>query len=155
MERKTINYTIKYFERGKDKEKRVVIKRISRGVIKDYNMVLSSIAIIEAIERERQKLIQNLGAVIVASKKFSERIKDAEPIKKQLKQLEKQLYDANAEEVFNNSIKIVEQILDDNGIEEKELCSKKFWTKKTEERDLWDFLNAVVYKDIDISKKKA
>ena len=154
MERKIINYTVNYFERGVDKSKKITIRRIARDVIEEYNTLIANISIINEIEKERKRLIDNLGYVIIKEISLKNRIKEAKDIKEQLKHLESHIRDAKSGDLFKRAVKIVAQILEDNGIEDDELGTDRFWKRKTEERDIWDFLNAVIYKDIEIDGKK-
>ncbi len=138
MERKIINYTIKYFKRGKDLEKRLVIKRVSRGAVNKYSEIVANMAVIEAICKQRDTLVQQFGECVSVGK-IKERADKARPVWAQIQQLDEQLKAARVNEVFGMCVGLVADILDDNGIEDKDLCSAKWWEKHTEERDIWDF----------------
>lgn len=151
MERKTINYTIKYFERGKDKEKLVRISKISRDTMTKYGEVIAEVQRGKELEEESTAIIKKMADIIISRDiNMKETRALCKPMKKRLDIISDSI--PKNKSIFNMFVSIVNLVCDDNGIEDKELRSSKFWSKKTEPIDILEFLNAIVFKDVEGGK---
>ncbi len=156
MKRKEIEVSIPYFEKGEEKTKDFKIKFISRRSIKDYSDVMQHLMTLRNLSAERQRLTQEMGYVITEKKPIKERSEAFKEIKAKQVVIDDKIEQLSARDIGADTIAIVGRILSDNGIDEPDLLSTDFWEEHTEESDLWDFLNSVVYKDVkrQDSKKK-
>ncbi len=156
MKRKEIPVSIPYFEKGEEKSKNFIIKFISRRVIKDYSDVMQHLMTLRDLSAKRQRLTQDMGYVITEKKPIKERSEAFKEIKAKQTIVDDKIEQLSARDIGADTVAIVGRILGDNGIDEPELLSADFWEDHTEESDLWDFLNSVVYKDVkkQDSKKK-
>ena len=148
MERKIINYTIRYFERGVDKSKLIRISRISRDTMQAYGDIIADIQRGVTLQEEEDKIIKKMAEIIISrDRKLREKRDLCKPLKKRLDQI-------NADKpkndtAFKSCVSVVGMVCEDNGITDKDLISAKFWSKKTQAADIWDFLSAIVFKDVE------
>jgi hypothetical protein len=155
VERKIIECVIPYFEKGKDFEKIFTISRSSRRVIKDYTDILERVNTVQTLTAQRKDLIDKIAWI--ATDRDINRKEKRKQIKgpgEKLKEVELELQQINRKVVANDLMEVVTRLFDDNGIIAPEMCKAKWWEAKTEEVDLWTFLNEAVYKDlVDVKKK--
>lgn len=153
MERKTVNYEVKYFKKGVDLVKHVEIKRISRGTMKEYGELMTYALKSTALLKEKENKTKEIAWVLSDTKiRYWDRISKAKPLGKELIEIEKKINEYA--DIFPKAVEIVASVLDENGIEDKDLIKFSFWNKCTDDTEIWDFLNTVIYKDVDTSAKK-
>ena len=152
--RKTVNYELTYFKKGEELKKIVPIKFVSNRIYDWYSDIMDRTNKLQGLVAQRKKLIEDLAMVIVDKDvSILKRREKSKPIKAELKEVEKQISECDSKDFVTARHKIIERLLNDNGIDDPELLSLDFWNDNIEPSELWGFLVAAVTKDTEGKKK--
>ena len=153
--RKEINYKLAYYKKGELLHKIIPIKWVSNRVYDWYGDIQDrSNKIIELTEAQKIAT-ENVAYQILNRKKgIFDRRKDAKPFVEELKQIKKDLKETDSKDYVQARFKLIERIIEDQGVDDTELLDIDFWQDHVEPSELWAFLIAVITKDSN-GKKKA
>lgn len=168
--RNELEYTIDYFEKGKDLKKKVSIKRINNEIAHAYSDLAKKNNNLHIMEEEAARMISEIGWIATSKEKdvideetgilvvqkigMLERIALSKPVYAKLKEIKKEIDEISGEELLRARVKVINMIFDVNGIEDTELNSFAFWNKKTEPAAAWEFIIACIEKDNDPNETK-
>ena len=140
--KKKLNIEILYFLEGVQSKKNVEVFFVSNYCIKEYNKnILTQIEINKKIEQ-----LSKLKTEILLLNDVS----DIEDNLDQQEKIEEYLSDVECSPFY-----IVERILEDNEIKDRDLYDKDFWYKKTNKGCMYNFLTQCIFKDLEnIDKEK-
>lgn len=148
MERKTLNYELRYRDSGKDKKRVIKIDFIPNGVIEDYDLIENATA------RARMCVHQlRVNGSVIAVRQAEG--KDLSDVIEENRRIAEEIRTIGTKEFFNNRFELLRRILIINGVSDKdEITRREFWNDCVDVSDLLDFLKCAVTKDITESKKK-
>lgn len=146
--RKVIDYVLEYREEGLDCSASLSIDFISNYVIREYNEIM---AVVYEVKKDWHEFLLKIE---VRKKLYSD---DAEKekielIEKEIVDLSEKLKKSGEGDFFKRRLELIKKILKDNGIEDEKFYSFEFWDQCVSPDVLLEFLDTVVWKDMD--KKK-
>lgn len=153
MERKNIDYKVTYFKDGKEQTTIFTIKRIPQSVLIDYAEIAKVVTEVIKMGQRMQTIIEETG-YIVYNKEENAREK-VEKLLEEKKELEKKMMAIDAGDFYEKRYQLIRKVLEKNGYTEEYLLSRDFWFDDVDTKEMMNFLESVVYKDIIDGKKKA
>lgn len=153
-----MNYTIKYFEKGKEEEKLVNIKFFSNCNRERYNEIATG-----AFEaKEKWDRMSDIDSLITAKTRIMVgKSKDEKAeIKEEIEQLKDEykscviglkMFEKTG--LLKNRFNLIKDILEDNGIEDSDMFDYEWWDKKVDPKETMLFLSSVALEDIKDVKK--
>jgi hypothetical protein len=152
MSRKIIDYKVEYFDGKKDAEVSFKIKRIPQSVLQEYSELSQVVADVMQKSQRLKTIVETMGDIVInkepdAKKKIAE-------LQAEAKEIESSIKDIGASKFFDERYRLVRKLLEKNGVIDEKYLSKEFWNDDVDASILMDFLESVVYKDIDGLKKK-
>jgi hypothetical protein len=153
-EKKEVIYVLNYREKGEKKQIEFLIDFVSLDVI------LSTEKLIEAggnvsrawksSQEKTSKMLQLSTEKPEGYKQEIEKLKDE--IRLEIQEIEKNNKSGN--DLVGEQIRVVTQLLVDNGVKDEKFLSRTFWEKNVDGAEPIKLLISVVRKDLDTGKKK-
>lgn len=154
--RKEITIDIPYVEKGKEKTKSVKINFVSNRAMSQYNEIMKRLNYSMSLYKSKDIATKALAAHIADKSKTPFRKSlEAKPFVRAVDEAKKKIKESGEDVLLADLYALIELILSDNGCEDKDLMSEKFWDSKTDSKAPWVFLNQAIMKDqIADAKKK-
>jgi len=151
--RKEIDFNVEYIVKGKELSKKVKIKFSSQKVQRDYGDWLAKAAEFQEINLNRKKALDEIGSIII-NKDISMKDKKEQitVLNTEKDNEEKRMRAIGSENFIKDRFDIVKRLLEDNGVEDEELLSYKFWDEKVDTNVQNEFLTRCIFKDHDLKK---
>ncbi len=151
MERKTERIEVPYIdEQGNNKNAIFNISFISRGIEKSYYECNDILIKVTKLFNELSDLNTNISAAF----EREEKKEVIQVLQEQKKALEARMLSFGELDFFKKRFELIEKILVQNGYKDSEFCNFDFWENNVEPKQLINFLDTAVFKDVDIESKK-
>lgn len=145
---KEIIYKLPYRKNGEKFTKEIKIDFVPNQRYKDFNAIQS--AIIEISKRWNEYNAIKEEITLLLKNKPENFKEDSKLFTARIKEIEESIKDYA--DIPDKRLKLVKQILIDNGYKDSELMDSDFWDEHVEPETINEFLDVVINKDID--KKK-
>ena len=153
--RNELEYTIEYFEKGKDYSKRILISRINMEISHAYEALIKEHNAYAEVQADIQDEIAKIAAISVErGTGLVEKFKLASPSRDKIKELKKRAASFGSVETIEKRFKLIKMIFEVNGIEDEKLNDINFWKKNVDTQEPWNFIFACMTKDNEEDTKK-
>jgi len=151
-----IENTIKYLQKGKEKEIKIKIKLASQSVVEKYAEFIDSMVLFDRKRQELKVIIENMGSAMVDDDlNFNEKREKIKELESEKKEKEKELLEYGQNTILKDRFKILKKLLEKNldpddytEDDYNMLLSEDFWNEDVDPSDLNSFMNDNILKDV-------
>jgi len=151
-----IENTIKYLQKGKEKEIKIKIKLASQSVVEKYAEFIDSMVLFDRKRQELKVIIENMGSAMVDDDlNFNEKREKIKELESEKKEKEKELLEYGQNTILKDRFKILKKLLEKNldpddytEDDYNMLLNEDFWNEDVDPSDLNNFMNDNILKDV-------